>query len=165
MLKIILLILIVSSCSSMKGVKKEDKLEGVWVPVKIEWKSAVEGDQELEGINHASFYIFSFAKSEFILVGSTNAPGDNDSLIIASEPGYSLYYGKWEMRDSIVLTKYKKVYSFLNLPGDTMMLKERVDTLILRNEILIFNSEPYKPYTNTDTGKISRFWRQAKEAK
>lgn len=151
------------SCSDLK-VKQERKLEGNWVPVKIEWKSAVEGDPELGKIKYSSFYTFSFRGSEFILVGSTNAPGSGDSLTLASEPGYTLFYGKLKIRDSLVVAEYKKVYGFLNLPGDTMR-KERTDTFVLRNDLLIFNSEAYKQYSKVDTNRINGFWVKAKEAK
>lgn len=165
MLRSILLIFIsFYSCSNLKEVKQKEKLEGNWVPVKIEWKSAVEGDPELEKIKHSSFYTFSFTNSEFILVGSTNTPGDSDSLILASEPGYSLFYGKWKMQDSLIIAEYKKVYGFLNLPGDTM-LKERIDTFILRNDFLVFKNEIYKPYSKIDTNMINSFWTKAKETK
>ena len=93
---------------------------------------------------------FSFGHSEFIIVGSTNTLSDSDSLILASEPGYTLFMGKWKMYGSFVIAKYKKIYSFLNLPGDSM-LKESIDTFILRNDFLIFNNEIYKPYSKIDT--------------
>lgn len=152
------------SCTNAKEVKQEKKVEGNWVPAEIEWKSAVEGDPELEKIKNSSFYTFSFASSDFIFVGSTNTMGANDSIIIASEPGYSLFYGKWKRIDSVVIAEYIKVYSFLNLPGDTM-LKDRTDTFILRNDLLIFNKEVYKPFFKIDTNTINNFWKQAKEVK
>ncbi len=152
------------SCTNAKEIKQERKLEGTWVPAKIEWKSAVEGDPELDKIKNSSFYTFSFTNSDFIFVGSTNTLGVNDSLILASEPGYSLFYGKWKRNDSLVIAEYRKVYSFLNLPGDTL-LKDRTDTFILRNDFLIYQNEIYKPYSKFYTNKLNNFWRQAKEVK
>jgi hypothetical protein len=152
------------SCINLKERKEESSLKGNWIPANIEWKSAMDGDPELEKIKYSSFYTFSFTKAEFIFVGSTNTLGDGDSLILASEPGYTLFYGKWKIQDSIIIAEYKKVYSFLNLPGDTM-LKERVDTFILRNGFLIFKDEMYKPYSKIDTNLINSFWMKAREVK
>lgn len=157
-------VLIFYSCSDLKDVKQERKLEGNWVPVKIEWKSAVEGDPELEKIKYSSFYTLSFRNSEFILIGSTNAPANGDSLMLASEPGYTLFYGKWKMQDSLVVAEYKKVYGFLNLPRDTTSAK-RIDTLILKNDLLVFDNETYKQHTNIDTSTLNNLWRKAKEIK
>lgn len=132
------------------------------MPEKIEWERAESGDPELEKIKYSSFYTLSFKGSEFILLGSNNSPGRDDSLMLTSEPGYSLFYGKWELRDSLVIINYRKVYGFLNLPGDTM-IKEQTDTLLLRKESLIFNNENYKQHSKIDTNIINRFWQQAAE--
>ncbi|MET0637060.1 MAG: hypothetical protein ABWZ25_13605 [Chitinophagaceae bacterium] len=154
---------VIYSCSGAKEKKRKIQLEGSWVPVNIEWKSAVMGDPELDKIKYSSFYTFSFKDSEFILIGSTNAPNGGDSIILASEPGYTLFSGSWEMQDSLVLTKFEKVYSFLDLPDDRLF-RERRDTFVVRGDRLLFNNETYKPFNKFDTSILNSFWVKAKEA-
>jgi len=98
------------SCSPVKK-NSDASISGTWIPENVKWKSADENDPELKRIKYSSFLTFSFkTPSDFIIIGSTNSPGDQDSILLATEPGYNISRGKWQpgKDTNIILIKYKK---------------------------------------------------------
>ncbi|MCB0777168.1 MAG: hypothetical protein KDB99_12715 [Chitinophagaceae bacterium] len=148
------------ACKVSPEKEKNIKLSGCWIPQNIEWERPMKGDPELDEVTYSSFWTYSFTDSEFIILSSTNTI-IGDSIVFFSEPGYDLYHGYYTLKDSLVITEYKKIYSFINFSLDST--SKKTDTLLLKNDFLISDNKPYKLFTKLDTSVINTLWTKALE--
>ncbi|QEC79312.1 hypothetical protein [Mucilaginibacter ginsenosidivorax] len=129
-MKILIIFLVVSTLLSCyrrpnKATGASGVIEGYWIPDNIKWLSPKSGDVSIDTIvRYANFRTLCFDnENRFYIFQSTQSfPKKYDSLIFESEPGISLYKGKWRFVDSgkIMLSYKLKKESFkLIIPIDT----------------------------------------------
>jgi hypothetical protein len=135
-------------------------LDGNWVPEVISWERPDIDDPEIRNFRYASFATLSIRGQEFMMVESTNSPGDNDTINLFFEPGYNLYLGSVSLSDGSVIAAYRNVYRFIKINGDTINTL-CTDTLRYADGILAFRNQRYLRTSTLDTADINRLWKHA----
>ncbi|HTE23635.1 hypothetical protein [Flavitalea sp.] len=148
------------SCSQPDVISATTNIDGTWVPESIAWERPDIDDPEIRNFRYASFATLSLRGSVFLMVESTNAPGDKDTIYLYTESGYNLYLGKMRVSDSLIIAEYRNVYRFIKFTGDTIR-RLRTDTLTINNGTMLFKNKRYRRNSTIDTADINGLWRHA----
>jgi hypothetical protein len=130
----------------------------VWVPRTIAWVQPFPHDAEMSGIQYADFPLLCFRdQGQFMRVSSYHSRGDNDTIIVATEPGIKVDFGRYRVEPTqvVVLSKTMcRTVSFTPSVKD----KARTDTLSFKGQHLVYKSIEYRPYTKLSGQSIHSFW-------
>jgi hypothetical protein len=129
----------------------------VWVP--RTWQSPLPYDAELGRIRYADFTLLSFrAQGKCLLLSSYHSLGNGDTIFVATEPGYTLDSGRYQVEPAQVLLTTKNFYHTFTPPVVGNQYEERTDTLAFTGTYLVYEGTEYQPYTKLAGQRISSFW-------
>lgn len=130
----------------------------VWVPRTIAWVQPFPHDAEMSGIQYADFSLLCFRdQGQFMRVSSYHSRGDNDTIIVATEPGIKVDFGRYRVEPTRVLVLSKTRYRTINFTP-SVKDKARTDTLSFRGQHLVYKGIEYRPYTKLSGQSIRSFW-------
>lgn len=130
----------------------------VWVPRTITWVQPFPHDAEMRGIQYADFPLLCFRdQGQFMRVASYHSRGDNDTIIVATEPGIKVDFGRYRVERTRVIILSKTMYRTINFTP-SIKNEARTDTLSVRGHYLVYKGIAYRPYTKLSGQSISSFW-------
>jgi hypothetical protein len=130
----------------------------VWVPRTIAWVQPFPHDAEMSGIQYADFPLLCFRdQGQFMRVSSTHSRGDNDTILVATEPGIRVDFGRYQVEPTRIVVTSKVGYRTINFTP-SLPDKARTDTLLLTGHYLVYQGVAYRPYTKLAGQSIPSFW-------
>jgi hypothetical protein len=130
----------------------------VWVPRTIAWVQPFPHDVEMSGIQYADFPLLCFrAQGQFMRISSYHSRGDNDTIIVATEPGIKVDFGRYQVDPTRLVVLSKTGYRTINFTP-SVKDKERTDTLLFRGPYLVYQGVEYRPHTKFSGQNIPSFW-------
>jgi hypothetical protein len=130
----------------------------VWVPCTITWVQPFPHDAEMSGIQYTDFPLLCFrGQGQFMRVSSTHSRGDNDTIIVATEPGIRVDFGRYQVEPTRIVVTSKVGYRTINFTP-SLPDKARTDTLLLTGHYLVYKGVAYRPYTKLAGQSIPSFW-------
>ena len=129
----------------------------VWVPRAIAWVRPFPLDAEMQEIQYADFSLLCFrARGQFMRVSSYHSLGPGDTIIVATEPGFRVDFGRYRIEPNQVVVTSKSVYQSINFVP--LGKKARTDTLSLTGRTLWYKGIEYRPCTKLSGRSINSFW-------
>ncbi|MDO7851448.1 hypothetical protein [Hymenobacter convexus] len=151
----------VVSCSHAPPVEqpKPALANTIWAPRTIAWVRPFPHDAELKGIQYADFPLLCFrSHGNFLRVSSYHSRGENDTIIVATEPSVRVDSGRYYVGPSRVVVISKTVYrTFKLMPADNMS-RVRTDTISWSGRRLVYEGVEYCPYTKLSGRSMDSFW-------
>ena len=130
----------------------------VWVPRTIAWVQPFAHDVELSGIQYAAFPLLCFrAQGQFMRISSYHSRGDNDTIIVATEPGIKVDFGRYQVDPTRLVVLSKTGYRTLTFTP-AVEDKERTDILLFRDPYLVYQGVEYRLHTKFSGQNIPSFW-------
>lgn len=130
----------------------------VWVPRTIAWVQPFPQDAERSGIQYADFPLLCFREQgQFMRISSYHPRGDNDTIIVATEPGIKVDFGRYRVEPNRVVVLSKTGYRTINFTP-SVKDKARTDTLSFSGQYLVYKGVEYRPYTKLSGQSIHSFW-------
>jgi hypothetical protein len=130
-----------------------------WLPRTISWVRPFPHDAELRGIQYAAFPLLCFRdQGQFMLVSSSHSLGDNDTIIVATEPGVRVAFGRYRVAPKRLVVTSKTVYRTIDFRLVRGPDRPRTDTLTFTGQRLVYQGVEYRPYTELPGQSIRSFW-------
>ena len=162
-----LLALLIGSTSSRDAAlsiapPKLELANTVWVPRTIVWEQPFPQDAEMSGIQYADFSLLCFrSQQQFMRVSSYHTRGRNDTILVATEPGVSVAFGRYYVEPNRLVVTSKISYRTIDFRSAGMKDQVHTDTLLLIGQRLVYQGIEYRPYTKLAGQRIASFWAHA----
>jgi hypothetical protein len=134
----------------------------VWVPRTIVWEQPFPQDAEMSGIQYAAFSLLCFrSQHQFMQVSSYHSRGRNDTILVATEPGVSVAFGRYRVAPNRLVVTAKIGYRTIDFRPTGRQDQVHTDTLSLTGSRLVYQGVEYRPYTKLAGQRIASFWAHA----
>ncbi|RZK27955.1 MAG: hypothetical protein EOO63_12300 [Hymenobacter sp.] len=93
-----------------------------------------------------------------MLVSSSHSLGDNDTIIVTTEPGVRVAFGRYRVAPNRLVVASKTVYRTIDFQLIRGPDRPRTDTLTFTGQRLGYQGVEYRPYTKLSDQSIRSFW-------